>query len=134
MIQSWTFLFDNLNNPFHSSLDNVQVMMTRDDFSQHGLEYYDVKCKRGREDDEAKKCIVHPELERTIMILRLTKNYLVLFGIMLLKRMQVERAVSTPMTPWRSIIQVSEDNLFLVVCSTEYALNMIVIFNLNRLR
>lgn len=69
-----------------------------------------------------------------IVILRLTKNYLVLFGIILLKRMQVERAVSTPMTPWQSIIQVSEDNLFLVVCSTEYALNMIVIFNLNRLR
>ena len=64
MIQSWTFLFDNLNNPYHSSLDNVQVMMTRDDFSQHGLEYYDVKCKRGREDDEAKKSIVHPDSER----------------------------------------------------------------------
>ncbi len=63
MIQSWTFLFDNLNNPFHSSLDNVQVM-TRDNFSQHGLEYSDVKCKRGREDDEAKKSIVHPDLER----------------------------------------------------------------------
>ena len=42
MIQSWTFF---LNNPFQS-LDNEQVM-TRDDFSQHGLEYYDVKCKSG---------------------------------------------------------------------------------------
>ena len=133
MIQSWTFLFDNLNNPFHSSLDNVQVM-SRDDFSQHGLEYYDVKCKRGREDDEAKKCIVHPDLERKDCESWLTKNYLVLFGIILLKRMQVERAVSTPMTPWQSIIQVSAHNRFLVVCSTEYALNMIVIFNLNRLR
>ena len=65
MIQSWTFLFDNLNNPFHSSLDNEQVM-TRDNFSQHGLEYYDVKCKRGSEDDTAKKSIVHPDSDRKV--------------------------------------------------------------------
>ena len=53
MILSWTLFLDNLNNPFDSSLDNEQVT-TRDDFSQHGLEYYDVKCKRGSEDDAAK--------------------------------------------------------------------------------
>ena len=57
-------IFVNLNNPFHSSLDNEQVM-TRDNFSQHGLEYYDVKCKRGSEDDAAKKSIVHPNSERS---------------------------------------------------------------------
>ena len=69
-----------------------------------------------------------------IGILWLTKNYLDLFGIILVKRTQVERAVSTPMTPWRSIIQVSEHVHFLDVCSTKYALNMIIIFNVNRLR
>ena len=40
--------------------------MTRDAFSQHGLEYYDVKCKRGSEDDAAKKSIVHPDLDRKV--------------------------------------------------------------------
>ena len=134
MIQSWTFLFDNLNNPFHSSLDNVQVM-TRDDFSQHGLEYYDVKCKRGREDDEAKKSIVHPDLERKDCDSSVDQE---LFGSVwdniAEKDAGGESSERTPMTPWQSILQVSEDNLFLVVCSTEYALNMIVIFNLNRLR
>ena len=38
--------------------------MTRDDFSEHGLKYYDVKCKRGSEDDAAKKSILHPDPER----------------------------------------------------------------------
>jgi hypothetical protein len=60
MIRSWTLFFDNLNNCFHSSLDNEQVM-TRDNFSLHGLEYYNVKCKRGSEDDAAKKSIVNPD-------------------------------------------------------------------------
>lgn len=63
MIQSWTRFFNNLNSHFHSSLVNEQVM-TRDDFGQHGLEHYDVKCIRGSDDDAAKKSIEHPDLER----------------------------------------------------------------------
>ena len=63
MIRSWTLFFDNLNSHFHSSLVNEQVM-TRDNFGQHGLEYYDVKRKRGSDDDAAKKSIEHPDSER----------------------------------------------------------------------
>ncbi len=100
--------------------------MSRDNFGQHGLEYFEGKCKRGSDDDAAKKNIEHPDSERRIGILWLTKNYLVLFGMILVKRTQVERAVSIPMTPWLSMIQVSEHIIFLDVCSTEYALNMTV--------
>ena len=63
MILSWTLFFDNLNSHFHSSLVNEQGM-SRDDFGQHGLKYYEVKCKRGSDDDAAKKNIEHPDSER----------------------------------------------------------------------
>ena len=63
MIRSWTLFFDNLNSHFHSSLVNEEGM-SRDDFGQHGLEYYGVKCKRGSDDDAAKKNIEHPDSER----------------------------------------------------------------------
>ena len=91
-----------------------------------GTREYEVICKRGSDDDAAKKNIEHPDSERKDWDLRLTKNYLVLFGMILVKRTQVERAVSIPMTPWLSIIEVSEHIIFLDVCSTEYALNMTV--------
>ncbi len=73
--------------------------MSRDDFGQHGLEYYEVKCKRGSDDDAAKKNIEHPDLERKDWDSLVDQE---LFGSVwdnMVKTTQVERAVSIPMTP-----------------------------------
>ena len=54
--------------------------MTRNDYEQYGLVYYESK-HESKDDDGAKKINVQPESEVKNVILELLMNYLVLFGM-----------------------------------------------------
>lgn len=95
--------------------------MTRKDCEQHGLQYFDLRPKKGGKEEVARTLTGQPLLENLNsepesamrgVILQSAWNYLVLFGITLIPRMVLQRGVMRELVSqaWR-ISQVSLPNL-----------------------
>ena len=97
--------------------------MSTKDCIQHGLEYYDVRPKKDDKDEVARTINGQPLLEnlksepesaREEVILQVMLIYLVLFGIILIPRMVLQRGVMRELVSQAlRISQVSLPNLFI---------------------